>query len=155
MAPRSLSIVFGTPTTLMPALVQALGRPEGVLAADRDQAVDAVALEVGGDPLGPPLLLQRVGPRGAEDRAAARQDAPHLGDAERPPVALQRSPPAVAVADELVAVLGDALADDRPDHRVQPRAVAAAGEHAESHAAKIPAAAVPSPVSRRALRAAR
>ncbi len=48
-------------------------------------------------------------------------------------VALQRTAPAVAVADELVPVAFDPLADDRPDHRVQSRAVAAAGEHADAH----------------------
>ena len=59
------------------------GGAERVLAADRDQAVDAVGLQVLGDPLGAAVLLERIGPRGAEDGAAARQDAAHLGDPER------------------------------------------------------------------------
>ncbi|GIF48532.1 hypothetical protein Afe04nite_30710 [Asanoa ferruginea] len=32
-----------------------------------------------------------------------------------------------------MAVRGDALADDRPDHRVQTGTVTAAGKHADSH----------------------
>ena len=82
---------------------------------------------------GAAVLGERVGPRGAEDRAAAGQDAAHLGHPERPAVALERAAPAVAVADELVPAVFDALADDRPDHRVQPGAIAAAGEHADPH----------------------
>ena len=46
---------------------------------------------------------------------------------------MQRPVPAVAVADELVAEVFDPLADDRPDHRVEPGAVASAGEHADPH----------------------
>ena len=48
-------------------------------------------------------------------------------------VALQRAAPAVSIADELVPVLPGALADDRPDHRVEAGAVAAAGEHSDPH----------------------
>ena len=56
-----------------------------------------------------------------------------LGDAELHGHALERAPPAVAVADELEAVPGDALADHRPDHGVQAGAVAASGEHSDAH----------------------
>src|SRR5207344_171778 len=117
--------------------VQPRRRPQCVLAADRDQAVDTVGLEVGEEPLGAPLFLERVGARGAEDRAAARQDAAHLGHAERAAVALQRAVPAVAVADELVPAAFDALAHDRADHRVQTWTVPAAGEHADPHARRL------------------
>ena len=57
------------------------GDAEGVLAADRDQRVDAVGVEVRLDLLDAVVDLERVGPRRAEDGAAARQDAAHLGDA--------------------------------------------------------------------------
>ena len=50
-------------------------------------------------------------------------------------VVLQRPAPAVAVADELVALDADALADDGADHRVQPGTVATAGEHSDAHRA--------------------
>src|SRR4029453_2561844 len=85
------------------------------------------------DPLDAIVDLERVGPRGAEDGAAARQDAADLRDAERLREALQRALPAVAESDELVTVSGDALADHRPDHRVETGAVAATGEHADTH----------------------
>ena len=62
------------------------------------------------------------------------QDAAHRGDAERHGQALERALPAVAEADELVAVLADALADDGPDDRVEAGAVAAAGEDSDAHA---------------------
>ena len=119
--------------------VKARGGPQRVLAADRDQALDAVALEVLDEPLGVALLLERVGPGGAEDRPPARQDPAHLGHPERAAVGVQRAVPAVAVADELVALEFDPLADDRPDHGVQAGAVATAGEHADPHARRLAA----------------
>src|SRR5215207_1530251 len=121
------------------ALEELRGGPQSVLAADRDQAVDSVVLQVLGDPLRTAILFERIGPRGAEDRPAARQDAADLGDAELPAVPLERSPPAVPVADELVAILLHSLPHDRSDHGVQPRAVAASGENAYPHAVNLPA----------------
>ena len=47
---------------------------------------------------------------------------------------LDRPPPAVAEADDLVAVVVDPPAHDRPDDRVQARAVASPREHADPHA---------------------
>ena len=114
--------------------MQPVGHPEGVLAADRDQRVDAEVAQVGLDPLDPALDLVRVGPRGAEDGAAARQDAADLLDVQRHGLALQRAAPAVPEADELVPVDRHALADDGADDRVEAGAVAAAGEHADPHA---------------------
>ena len=83
--------------------VQSRGDAEGVLTADRDQAVDPFLRQVCDDPLGAAVLLEGVGARGAEDRAATRQDAAHLGHPQRPARALERAVPTVAVADELVA----------------------------------------------------
>ena len=117
------------------AEVVQLGRDtERVLAADGDQRVDAEVGEVLLDLLDAALDLERVGARGAEDGAAARQDAAHLRDAELAGRALERALPAVAEADELVAVLLDALADHGPDDGVQAGAVAAPGEHSDAHA---------------------
>src|SRR5690606_42070773 len=81
----------------------------------------------------PALGRVRVGPGGAENGGAARQDATHSGDVQGHGQVLQRSLPAVAVAHELVAVFGDPLADRRSDHRVEAWAVTATGEHANSH----------------------
>ncbi len=108
---------------------------EGVLAAYRDQRVDAVVVQRGRDLVEAVVDLERVGARRAEDRAAARQDAAHLGHAERHRDVLERALPAVPEPDELVAVDADALADDGADHRVQAGAVAPAGQHTDSHRA--------------------
>jgi len=113
--------------------VQARGRAESVLAADRDQPVDAGRGEVLGHPGRTALLGQGIGPRGAEDGPAPGQDAADLRDAEGTAVALERAPPPIPVADELVSVDADAFADDGTDHRVQAGTVAAAGEHSDSH----------------------
>ena len=120
--------------------VQPRGDAEGVLAADDDQRVHAEAAQVVLDPLDPaaagPGLLERVGPRRAEDRAAARQDAAHRGDVERHRVRLERPAPAVAEPDELEPVFLDPLAHHRADDGVQPGAVATTGQHSHSHRAK-------------------
>ena len=114
-------------------VVESSGDAERVLAADRDQAVDFGGREVGDDPLAAAVVLERVRSRRPEDRAAARQDAPHLGHAERDEVPLQRPLPAVAVPDELVPAVFDAAPHDRPDYRVEPWAVTASGQHADAH----------------------
>src|SRR3954466_4464624 len=60
-----------------------LGRhTERVFATDRDEPVDAQRREVGLDPLDAALDLDRVGPRGAEDRATTREDAARGADVE-------------------------------------------------------------------------
>ena len=110
------------------------GDAEGVLAADGDQRVDAVGLEVGLDLLDPAVDLERVGARRAQDRAAAGQDAANLVEPELARVVLERALPAVAEPDELVAVLADALADGSADHRIETGAVAATGQHSDAHA---------------------
>ena len=102
-AERSLSIVFGTPTTLTPMLVQLRGHPEGVLAADRDQGVDPEVCRLRLIFSTPPSIanglvreLPRiVPPRGRRPRTA--------GTSERLGQRLERAAPAVAEADELVA----------------------------------------------------
>ena len=48
-------------------------------------------------------------------------------------IALERPLPAVAEADELVAVLAHAAAHDRTDDRVESGAVAPASENADAH----------------------
>jgi hypothetical protein len=107
---------------------------ERVLAADRDQRVDRALGQVVLDPLDAALDRERVRAARAEDGPAAREDPPHLGDAELHGHTLEGTLPAVAEADELEPVDGDALAHHRADHRVQPRTVAAAGEDSDAHA---------------------
>ncbi len=114
-------------------LVQLRRDPERVLPADRDQRVHPEVLQVALDPLDAVLDRERVRPRRAQDRAAAGQQAADRGDVQRHGHGLERAAPAVAEPEEVVAVLGYALADDRPDHRVQPGAVAAPRQHADAH----------------------
>ena len=123
---------------LQPFLRQARRRAERALAADRDEPVQAVPFERRDDLLGP--VLEPVGVRTGrtEDRAAARQDAGRLGDAERLRRVVEESAPPVLDADELHPVGADASADDRADHRVQSGAVSAAGQDAETHDATLP-----------------
>ena len=128
-------MVFGTPTTLNAVLVRAGSRRRGCprrrsRRARRRRARASVCL----DPLDAAVDLDRVGPRRAEDRAAARQDAADGSDVERHREALERALPAVAEPDELVPVLLHALAHDGPDDGVEPGAVAAAGQDSDAHA---------------------
>src|SRR6185437_8404262 len=109
------------------------GGAERVLAADRDQAVDVKALHRLLDALEAVLALERIGARGAEDGAAARQDPTRGLDRELRVGVLERTAPAVAEADDRVAVAIDPLADDRPDHRIQARAVTAPRENSDPH----------------------
>ncbi len=106
---------------------------ERVLATDRDERVDTEFGQVRLDLFDATLDLERVRPGRAEDRAAAGQDAPHLGDAELLRHALERAAPTVPESDELVTVDLDALADDRANDRVQPGAVAATSENTNTH----------------------
>ena len=113
--------------------VKAVGDAERVLAADGDQAVDVEALERRADGVDAVVALERVGPRGAEDRAAAGQDPARDVVGQRLAVAVQRAAPAVAEAEDLVAVVQRGLAHDRADDRVEAGAVAATGEDADAH----------------------
>ena len=114
--------------------VQPRGRAQRVLAADRDQPVHAEAGQVLLELLGPAVALERVGPGGAEDGAAAGEDPARGLDRQLEVLVLERPTPAVVKPDERVAVLVDALANDRPDGGVEPRAVASAGQDPDAHA---------------------
>ena len=125
---ESLSIVFGTPTTLIPSDGQLVGDPERVLAADRDQTVDPLCREALLHPLDALLLLERVRPRRPEDRPPTVKDACGVVRGEvHHPVVEDASPP-VAIADDGMAVLVDPFAYDRSDHGVEPGAIPASGQ---------------------------
>ena len=78
VALRSLSIVFGTPTTCTPCSCSRVATPSVSSPPIATSASTPSAAEVGLDLLDAALDLERVGPRRAEDRAAAGQDAAHL-----------------------------------------------------------------------------
>ena len=106
---------------------------ERVLAADRDERVDAVLVQCGRHLVEAMVDLERVGARRPEYRAAARQDATDFRHAEGHGDVLERSLPAVPVAHEFVAVHADALAHDGTDHCVQAGTVTATGEDSDTH----------------------
>src|SRR5207253_7654948 len=100
---------------------------EGVLAADRNERVDALALEIRAHLVDGAVDLVRVGARRADDRPATRQDAGDLARAERREEAVDHPTPAFACRDNLVATR-ERPPRDRANHRVQPRAIAPARE---------------------------
>jgi hypothetical protein len=113
---------------------QASGDAERVLAADRDQGVDAEPVERRphrGRAIGVAGVGVRA--RGAEDRAAAGEDALRGLERELDGVAFEHARPSVPETNQLEVVVADALADDPADHGVQPGTVAATREHSDSH----------------------
>ena len=115
-------------------VVQPGGGAEGVLTADGDQAFEVQRTEVLGDPIGAVLALERVGARGAQNRASPRQDASGRLDGQLFVGVFQRPSPAVAKADYRVPVRVDPLANDRPDDGVEAGTIASSGEHSDAHA---------------------
>ena len=114
--------------------VQAGGHAEGVLAADHDQGIQSgQGCERG---LEAALDLEGVGARGAQDGAAAGQDAADVPGAERPGGAVDQAAPAVQDADHLIAAVERAPGDGA-DHRVQARAVPASCEDPDPHVAML------------------
>ena len=71
--------------------VQAAGRAERVLAADRDQAVEPELAHRRRDRRRAVVALERVRSRGAEDRAASREDPPRRLDRQLLVIALERT----------------------------------------------------------------
>ncbi len=101
------------------------GRLQRALAADRDDRVQTQFLDVAPGPLHAVPQVRGLDPGGAEDGAAAGQDAAHRIQVELQIVALQEALPAVPETDDLVAVVGDGTVHDGPDDGVQAGAVAA------------------------------
>src|SRR5690606_27929285 len=77
--------------------------------------------------------LEGVRARAAEDRAALLRDPHDLRAAERHDGALDDALPAPSESDELEVVQLAAREHERADDRVEPRAVAPAGEYADLH----------------------
>ena len=105
------------PTTMRPS------RPRSAKVSC--DLVDAVGVVVGAPPLG------------AEHGAALGQRAAHDVDGERHRAALADAVPGVEEADDLVAVVALALAHDGAEHRVEPGAVAAAGQDPDTHEGRL------------------
>ena len=84
MPERSLSIVFGTPTTGKRVLaIEASGHAERVLAADRDERVELLLARSASSTASHAAVdLVRFGARRSEDRPAARKNPGHLATPE-------------------------------------------------------------------------
>ena len=122
---------------------QPAGRPQRVLAADRDQPVEAMALKRLAYLIHAVGPLEDVGAAAAQDGAAPGQDAAGGLDRELLGHIVQRAAPAVAEPDQLIAELVHALAHRGADDRVQAGAIPSAREHPDSHGAKSYAAGRP------------
>ena len=106
---------------------------EGVVAPDGDESVDVVLLQRLSDGLDAAFDLVRVGARRTQNGSALGQDAATELDVERAGEVLGQALPTVTESDEAVAVLDFASADHGPDNGIEPRAVATAGQHSNSH----------------------
>src|SRR3972149_4078475 len=84
------------------------------------------------DPLRPALDLERVRPRRPQNGAAPMQDPPDVLGRQFDDIVVEQPQPAVADADDLVA-LSPPGAGHRPDRRVESRRVSAAGENPDPH----------------------
>ena len=113
-------------------VVEPLGDPQSIVAANGDEGVDAVLFHVLDDLLGVALVLVGVGAGGVEDGAALFEDVADVvhGEGHRAVLfPLQKAAPTALDAQDLVAVVVDGLHGHGPDHTVQPRRVPAAREH--------------------------
>ena len=118
-------------------LVELVGDPEGVLAADRHEGVDPEILCRGKHLLRAAVTAVRIGAAAAEHRSAQGQNAADPVLIQRNHVPLEQPPPAVADPDVFMVVSSDAGTDHAPDHGVEAGAVASAGEDSNSHAAML------------------
>ena len=138
MAPRSLSIVFGTPTTGRP-IATSLGRDaKRILAPDDNKTFHTQTIYRVENPAFTVVVGIGIGSAGPQDRTSPREDSTDSGDIKWYRVAFQGSSPSVTKSDEFVTVYLDALAHDGSDHGVQARAVAAASQHSYTHGRSVP-----------------
>ena len=119
-----------------------LGEPrrhaERVVAADGDERLEVVVLEVAQHLLAPALALHGVDPRAAQHGAADGKDPGERGPPERHDVAVaEEACPAVANADDRVTV-EEGAAPDRTDRCVEAGGVTTAGEDPDLHANALP-----------------
>ena len=135
VADRSLSIVLGTPTTSgalarrASAATPSVSSPPIAISASMRSPAQRVE-----HPRDAVVGLERVRPARAEDRPAPRQDARGCSRWSARPCRTRSTPrQPCRNPRNVVAVDPFALADDGADHRVEPRAVAAAGQHSDAH----------------------
>ena len=129
---RSLSIVLGTPTTGAHAR-RTGGRPRQACPRRRSPPARPAVPGPASTRSSSPVDAERVGAGGSEDGSAAGQDPRDVALAElgRSPLEQARASRAGRRSPRVPAI--ERPPADRADHRVQPRAVAATGQHPDSH----------------------
>ncbi len=75
----------------------------------------------------------RIGPTGSKDGPASRQDTADGRHVQRHGIPFQEAAPAVTEPYKFITMDLDAFADNRPDDRIQTRAIAAAGQYTYAH----------------------
>ena len=113
--------------------MQFLGYRKRVIAADGDQSLDLCFFRVVNAVFQAIRLLRGIGARSAQDGAAAGQNSAHAGEIQRHGFVFHQAAPAFEKADKFVLVVKATFAHHGADHRVQPWAIAAAGEYANFH----------------------
>ena len=108
------------------------GDAERVLAADRHQRVEALGAEVLEDALDAAVEAERVRPRRADDRPAARQEPRDLARPERRKEPVDEPAPALEDADHLVPAR-ERPPRDRANDGVQAGTISASCEHSHAH----------------------
>jgi hypothetical protein len=118
---------------LRPLLAEQVGAGEAAVAADHDEPVDAPVDQVADGPAAAVAGAEVRRPGGADEGAAALQDAADIGGLE--------AADEVAALDEALVALEHGVhvdpvvqrgADDRADGRVHPTGITAAGEHRDA-----------------------
>ena len=99
----------------------------GVVAADRDQRIAAVPLQVVHAALQSAFALGRIRARRAQNGSTARQNSRYLRQVENLRFVVLNASPAFQEPHELIAIMKRAFAHDRANHRVQAGTIASAG----------------------------
>src|SRR5215469_1092969 len=124
---------LGYTDDLYAALVQLHGNRLSIIAANRNQHLNPIVLQVFDTAFNATLTFCGVGARTAEDSAAARQDTGDRLQIKWHGHIFEHAAPAFQKANEFILVMKDALAHHRPDDRIQSRAIASPSENSDLH----------------------
>ena len=114
-------------------LVQLASDRQRPIATDDQQRVKTHVGESGLHALRAVLVVVRTTAAGAQQRATPGQHSAQRRHVERNRSTVHHAVPRIEETNELVAVYELALADDRPNHRVEARAIAPTCQNAYSH----------------------
>ncbi len=115
-------------------------RAHRALTADRHEPVELMHRDRLAHAVDALRRAERLDPGGAQDRAAAGQDASDVVSGQLVGGPLHHAPPAVAEPEDRGRQLVVRMSDHRADRGVQPGAISTAGEQTQSHGAQPTAA---------------